>query len=238
MASVLEMPAAPMAVKLPPVPVIPPLEPGASLLASEFMRRYEAMPEAKKAELIDGTVFMGSPVSEFHSGPDQIIQTWAGVYVAYTPRLQCRTNGTIRFDGENVAQPDLFIYLPADVGGKARPDEDGYVVGAPELIVEIAATSASLDLHKKLELYQRAGVREYLVWRTLEGGVNWFVLVDDEYRPNLPDEKGLIRSPHFPGLCLDVNALLAFDRAKTLSALEAEMKSEAHAAFVASLQKK
>ncbi|MEB3343019.1 Uma2 family endonuclease [Okeania sp.] len=47
--------------------------------------------------------------------------------------------------------------------------KDGYVEGAPELIVEISASSASIDLHDKLKAYRSNQVQEYLVWRFYDG---------------------------------------------------------------------
>jgi hypothetical protein len=78
-------------------------------------------------------------------------------------------------------------------------------------------------------------VREYLVWRTLEGQLDWFVLDQDEYRSNAPAGQGVVRSPHFPGLALAVEALLEHDAAKVLDVLQTEMQTPAHAAFVAQL---
>ena len=43
-------------------PRILPLEHGDHLTREEFERRYEAMPHVRKAELIEGVVYMPSPV--------------------------------------------------------------------------------------------------------------------------------------------------------------------------------
>src|SRR5687767_7875891 len=98
MASVLEAPGKRQQTStLAASAAILPLESGASLSALEFLRRYEAMPEVKKAELIDGVVFMGSPVSNNHSEPDNLCQTWLGLYAYHTPGVCVCSNGTIRF---------------------------------------------------------------------------------------------------------------------------------------------
>ena len=106
---------------------------------------------------------------------------------------------------------------------------------APDLIVEIAASSVSIDLHDKLRAYRRAGVREYLIWRTVERQFDWLVLEHDEYRPNLPDAQKLIHSPYFPGLTLALDSMLALESAKVLDALQADLSTPAHAAFVKQL---
>ena len=106
---------------------------------------------------------------------------------------------------------------------------------SPDLIVEVAASSASIDLHAKLRACPRAGVQEYLVWRPLDRQFDWFVLQQNEYRPNAPASPGMLRSPHFPGLALAVEALLDHDLAKVLDVLQASLQDSAHRDFVAPL---
>jgi Uma2 family endonuclease len=214
---------------------VQPLETGDSLGAAEFLRRYEAMPDVKKAELIEGTVYMPSPVRLAHSAPDSLIQGWLVTYAARTPGTQTAGNATVRLDLENVPQPDALLRILPECGGRTRLDEAGYLFGAPELIVEVAASSVAIDLHDKLRAYRRAGVREYLVWRTLDRRLDWFVLELDDYRSIAPDHQGVLRSPHFLGLALAVDALLNSDAAKVLDVLNANLQTPAHAAFVAQL---
>ena len=85
------------------------------------------------------------------------------------------------------------------------------------------------------ESRRRAGVREYLVWRTLDAQFDWFVLDHDEYRLNSPDPQRVLHSPHFPGLALSVDALLAHDSARVVDVLQTNLQDPAHAAFVAQL---
>ena len=88
-----------------------------------------------------------------------------------------------------------------------------------ELIVEVASSSAAIDMRDKRRAYCRNRVQEYLVWLVAEGRLEWFNLEDDEYRPQLPDAHGLLHSRIFPGLRLPVGALLAGDTARVLEAL-------------------
>jgi Uma2 family endonuclease len=215
--------------------LVQPLESGDSLGAVEFLRRYEAMPDVKKAELIEGTVYMPSPVRLVHGAPDTLIQTWLGSYAARTSGTQAAGNVTVRLDPDNVPQPDALLRILPECGGQTRLDAAGYLSGPPELIVEVAASSVAIDLHDKLRAYRRAGVREYLVWRTLDRQFDWFMLDQDEYRRNAQDSQGVLRSPHFPGLALAVEALLNHDAAKVLDVLQANLQIPAHAAFVAQL---
>lgn len=195
---------------------VPSLENGDHLSAREFLRRYEAMPEVKKAELIQGIVHMASPVRlDLHGKPDALIQGWLCVYAASHPEATHATNVTVRLDSDDVAQPDAVLFLDAAHGGKAAVDESGYLSGAPELVVEIAASSVSRDAREKLVSYRRAGVAEYLLWRVLDEEIDWFLLEEDEYRLIQPEE-GLLRSRVFPGLALPVAAALSGDLATVL----------------------
>jgi len=198
--------------------IVPPLENGDHLVAGEFLRRYEAMPEVKKAELIQGIVHMASPVRlDLHGKPDNLIQGWLCLYAASHPEATAATNVTVRLDSDDVVQPDAVLFLDAAHGGRTGVDASGYLCGAPELVVEIASSSVSRDAREKLVSYRRAGVAEYLLWRVLDGEIDWFALEDDEYRP-IPPEEGFLRSRVFPGLSLPVAAALAGDLATVLGA--------------------
>jgi Uma2 family endonuclease len=218
---------------------IPPLEPGAHLSASEFLRRYESMPEVKKAELISGIVYMASPVRlEQHGEPDSLIQTWLGTYCIATPGVKAATNSTVRLGPDDVPQPDGLLRITSECGGQAQLDARGYLRGAPELAVEVAASTASLDAREKLTSYRRAGVREYLVWRTEDEAIDWWTLEEDEYRPLPLDADASLRSRVFPGLWLDTAALVARDGAALLAKLQEGLQSPEHAAFVEALKKR
>jgi Uma2 family endonuclease len=214
---------------------VPPLENGDRLTRPEFERRYKAMPHIKKAELIEGVVYVGSPVRYTqHGKPEADVQIWLGTYRIGTLGTGSGGNSTVRLDLDNEPQPDIL--LRREVGGSSRIDADGYIEGAPELVVEIAASSASYDLHDKLRAYRRNGVQEYVVWRVLDRRIDWLVLREGEYRPLTPDEQGIIRSEVFPGLWLAVTALLSGDMATVMAALQQGLGSPEHAAFVAELQ--
>ena len=206
------------------------LENGAHLSASEFLRRYEAMPEVQKAELINGIVYMASPVRvDQHGEPDSLLQTWLGTYAIATPGVKSATNSTTRLGSDDVPQPDGLLRILAEFGGQSRLDPKGYLLGAPELVAEVAASTTSLDAREKLISYRRAGAREYLLWRTEDEVVDWWLLQEDEYRPLLPDSDGVVRSHVFPGLWLDVSALLSADGARLMAKLEDGLRSPAHA---------
>ena len=219
----------------PPTPA-PGLENGDRLTRAEFERRYEARPDLKKAELIEGVVHMPSPTRfGSHARPHAALIGWLFTYAATTPGVEVSDNPTVRLDLDNEPQPDAALLIDPEVGGQARVSEDDYVEGAPELVAEITASSASYDLHDKLHVYRRNGVREYLVWRTLDGRFDWFELADGAYRPRQPDDSGLVASRVFPGLRLAVDALLSGDLPAVLAAQQRGLAEPAHAEFVKNL---
>ena len=211
---------------------IPALENGDRLTRYEFERRYAVRPDIKKAELIEGIVYTPSPVRLVHAGPHAMIETVLLVYTASTPRVRGANNATVRLDLDNEPQPDVLLYIEEAAGGQSRVSDDGYLEGAPELIVEVAASSASIDMHDKLHVYRRNGVREYIVWRTIEQHIDWFELADGEYRPLSPDDDGVIHSRAFPGLWLHAGALLKGDLAGALAELDRGVESPEHRRFV------
>ena len=214
-------------------PFIPILESGDHLSRVEFERRYRQLPQVKKAELVEGVVYMASPVRvKQHGQPHGFIMGWLTVYAAATPHLMICDNTTVRLDLENEPQPDALLRLDESVGGQSRISEDDYIEGAPELIVEIASSSASYDLHDKRRAYCRNGVREYLVWVVQESQFRWYVLEEGEYRQQQTDASGRLSSPFFPGLRLDVEALLRADMQQVLAVLQEGLDSEQHRAFV------
>jgi Uma2 family endonuclease len=216
---------------------IPPLHAGDRLSRFEFERRYEAHPEIKKAELIDGVVYMPSPTRfPEHAAPHFQLNTWLGLYCFATPGVQGGDNATVRLDLENEVQPDGLLRLEPELGGKSRVTEDHYLEGPPELVLEIAASSASYDLHMKLRAYQRSGVEEYIAVQMYERRLDWFRLREGIYQPLQPDSTGLLCSEVFPGLCLNPAAFWAGDMAQVLTMLQEKLTSSEHVAFVANLQ--
>jgi Uma2 family endonuclease len=209
----------------------PPLESGDRLTRSQFEQRYHAMPHNRKAEFIDGVVYiMASPLRyDVHAEPHADIMGWLWNYSVATPGVKVADNATVRLDMDNEPQPDALLRLEK---GQSRVSDDGYIEGAPELIVEVAASSASYDLHEKLKIYRRNGVQEYIVWQVYNNDLKWFSLKEEEYVRVLPDEAGIIRSQIFPGLHLAVHALLAGDKMSVMTTVQKGLATPEHAGFV------
>ena len=215
---------------------IPPLENGDVLTRAEFERRYEAMLHLKKAELIEGVVYVPSPVRHrYHGHQHTHLVSWLGYYEAHTPGVEASDNVTVRLDLDNEPQPDALLFIDPACGGRALIDAEGYIEGAPELVAEVASSSVSYDLHAKLRVYRRNGVREYIVWRVLDQALDWFVLRAGQYERLALDVDGLYRSEVFPGLWLDPAALLRGDLATVLAVVQRGLASPEHAAFVTRL---
>lgn len=212
---------------------VPPLATGDHLTRAEFLRRWQAQPGIKRAELIGGRVYMPSPVSGDHGKMDRRIGAWLGVYQAATPGVDGANNATSLML-EDAPQPDLSLLILPEYGGNSRV-EGLYFQGAPEFLAEVSASSASNDLHDKYRLYESAGVQEYLVVLLFEEEIRWHELVEGRYERLAPDADGLWRSRVFPGLWLDGQALLAGDLRRVLDRLQDGLRSAEHDRFVTDL---
>jgi len=194
------------------------LESGDRLTRAEFHRYFCDRPDIKKAELVEGVVYVASPVRfDLHAEQHGNLVTWLGMYKTGTSGLRMGADATVILDDASQLQPDAFLWR--DEPGGPRLTDDHYLEGAPQLVVEIAANSASYDLHDKMDAYQRNGVREYVVWRVLDEAIDWFRLSDGGFVRVDADKRGIIESKAFPGLRLHVPKMLAGDLAGVLAEL-------------------
>lgn len=215
---------------------IPPLENGDSLNRYEFERRYNSRPNHKKAELIEGIVYMAAALRfKSHGQPHARIMTWLGTYEAMTPGVAIADAPTVRLDIDNEPQPDAVLLIMPEAGGQAKISDDDYIEGAPELIVEIAASTVAIDLHAKKQAYRRNGVKEYIVWQVLDQKLSWFYLEKGEYIDLSADSDGILQSRVFPGLRLAVAELLAGNMQRVLVVLQQGVQSSEHSKFMQKL---
>ncbi|MEO1144568.1 MAG: Uma2 family endonuclease [Cyanobacteria bacterium J06638_22] len=216
---------------------VPWLENGDRLTRKEFEHRYTHMPHLKKAELIEGVVYLPAALRyRHHSRPHAATLFWLGSYEASTPGVEAASNPTIRLDPDNEPQPDALLRIQHECGGQSFISDDDYLEGAPELIVEIAASSASYDLYDKLNAYRRNGVQEYLVWLVQDREFRWYQLKNERYILQTPNAEGVLASLLFPGLWLDEAALLTGDLATVLETLQKGIATSEHHTFVQQLQ--
>ncbi|WP_310483787.1 Uma2 family endonuclease [Chamaesiphon sp. VAR_48_metabat_403] len=216
--------------------LIPPLENGDRLTRYEFERRYDNMSQLKRAELIEGVVYMAAALRfKSHGQPHASLLTWLGNYTVATPGTALGDAPTVRLDMDNEPQPDAVLLIESQCGGRSRLSEDDYIEGAPELVVEIAASSVSIDLGDKKRAYRRNGIPEYIVWQVFDRQVDWFYLQEGEYISLPIDADGTIRSRVFPGLWLAVDDLIAGNMVRVLAVLQAGLAAAEHDAFVKQL---
>ncbi len=213
-------------------PTIPRLQNGDTLDGDEFMLRYEAMPDVKKAELIEGVVYiMSSPLrADVHGDPHAELMGWLWSYRLRTPNVRVSDNATVRLGRRNVPQPDASMRIVR--GGRATLNAHGYIEGGPELVAEVAASSVSIDRNAKFRAYRDEGVREYVLWRVEEGEIDWFILRDGQYVALPLGEEGILRSEFYPGLWLDPAAMTGLDAERVHEVLLQGIASPEHAAFV------
>jgi Uma2 family endonuclease len=216
---------------------LPPLENGDQLDQQTFHARYEAMPEDCRAELIGGIVHMPSLQKIPHSKAQQLVVRWLDGYAEATPGTEALLNNTQILGPDSEPGPDACLFITPEYGGRVYADEDDYLHGAPELIVEVSSSTESIDLHRKKGDYERAGVREYVVLALPMQQVFWFVRRRDKYQEVPLPADGVFRSRAFPGLWLDAEALLRHQRQRLLAALKQGLAAPEHAAFVAKLAK-
>jgi Uma2 family endonuclease len=213
---------------------LPPLVDGERLDQPTFHARYEAMPRGIKAELIGGIVHMPSPAKRPHSGMQFKLIRWMAEYEYATPGTSGHDNGSCILDEQREPQPDLYLMIVPECGGQANYRDD-WLIGAPELVVEVADSSEGIDLHAKKADYERAGVREYVVVALRQALVFWFVHRAGAFAPLPPNADGILCSEVFPGLWLDAAAFLRGDHRRVLEVLRQGLATPAHAAFVARL---
>lgn len=219
---------------------VPHLENGDCLDAEEFLRRWDAMPELKQAELINGVVFMNAAQRyTVHGNPAGRLYSWLAFYLANTPGVEFGVETTVALlKGPSFVQPDACLFLPSHAGGRCQINEDGLLNGPPELVVEIAASSASRDLHQKKVLYEQAGVQEYIVWDVYGENLLWFLNQSGAFQQQTPDTDGILESHVFPGLWLNPAALLAGKLKEVRATVEMGTAQPEHAAFVKELESK
>jgi Uma2 family endonuclease len=213
----------------------PRLEAGDHLDQPTFHRLYEAMPPGFRAELIEGVVIVPSPLRNDHADIHGLVMGWLFNYRLGTPGVRPLDNASLKLPPLDEPQPDALLVIDPEYGGQTTI-ERGYRTGAPELIVEVAASSASYDLHSKFERYQKIGVQEYLVVVLRDAEARWFVARGGVFQPLLASQGGVFRSSVFPGLWLDAHALFADDATALVATLNQGLASRAHASFVKKLK--
>jgi Uma2 family endonuclease len=212
----------------------PQLRNGDQMKQAIFHAQYEQMPEAFRAELLDGTVFVAMPLGHPHANGHACLTTIFGTYIADTPGTEILLEATTILGEDDEVQPDLLLRVLPEFGGRTRTNYAQYIEGPPELICEVAYSSRSIDLHLKRKRYLSAGVLEYVVLCLDPGEIRWFDFVNREMIQ--PDSQGTYRSRIFPGLWLAEEALLNSDYASALEILHHGIATLEHSELVERLR--
>jgi Uma2 family endonuclease len=219
-------------------PPDPPLRDGERLSRDEFERRYDAMPDGRKAELLRGVVCLASPARRRHGRPHARLLYWLQTYEEATPGVEAADAITVRLDLENEPMPDAILCVEPSLGGQTGISPDDYVEGPPELVAEVSAGTLRHDLGLKLDLYREKGVLEYLVLRAGRREANWFHLEGATYERIEPGEDDILRSIVFPGLWLDPRALFRGDLRRLREVVIDGTSTPEHARFVERLARR
>jgi Uma2 family endonuclease len=202
---------------------------GDRMTRAEFHRVYEQTAKDFKAELIGGIVYVASPLRLRHGKNHLALGSVLFAYECATPGTESGDNTTVLLGEESEPQPDLFLRILPEFGGKTTTTDTDYVSGPPELVVEIAHSSRSIDLHSKREDYLKYGVAEYLVACVEDQQLRWFDLSADQ-EISVPSD-GTVRSHSFPGLWIDARAVFTRDFDRLMSVLKDGLATPEHGEF-------
>ena len=211
------------------------LQNGDKMSREEFHRLYKQAPKHFKAELIGGIVYVASPLRRPHGTHHLRLGGLLAFYEGYTPGVEAGDNATVFLGDDSEPQPDLFLRVLPECGGQSGTNKDDYITGAPELLIEVADSCRTLDLHGKREDYASHGVREYLVATLSDQRMRWFDLSASQELA--ADNDGIVRVRQFPGLWIHPESFFALDFRKLMEALQQGITSPEHAAFVDRLSK-
>jgi len=170
---------------------------------------YEALPDERRVELIDGVIYDMSAPSTIH----QIIQG----EIAAQLRQYIRANGgkcvsfvaptdvQIDCDKFTMVQPDVFVVCNRDLITKKR------IIGAPDFIIEIISPSTkSKDMGVKLEKYADSGVKEYWLVNPDKMRISVHYFADEDEPPRIYPFKSRVPVSIFGGECfIDFNEVYA-----------------------------
>lgn len=206
----------------------PELHNGDRMMRSEFHVAYSQMPQGYRAELIGGIVFEPSPVSYSHGKSHLELGCLLKTYARLTPNTEVAADATLILGADDEVQPDLVLRIAR--GGRSHLTENDYILGAPELVAEIAYSSRAIDLHLKKERYKLAGVAEYIVVSVKPKRLWWFDLPNSRELEH--DDSGIFRSAVFPGLWIHGEGLLDLNEDLTLAAINDGLNSPEHKMYV------
>jgi len=138
---------------------------------------YVTWDDGKRWEIINGGVWDMTPAPVLKH--QRISRNLLHRFITFLEGRTCEVFGApcdVVLDEENVVQPDILV-----VCDRSRLT-DACVKGAPELIVEIISPSTGMkDRREKKALYERFGVREFILFDPANEIVERYTLVEGRY---------------------------------------------------------
>ena len=232
---------------LSPAEAVAELADGARMTPRVFHLLYDRTPHGFRAELIERRVSVVSPNAGGHAGPHLDFGTAIGLYRWSTPGVAGGIDQTARLAESGEAQPDLFLRIRLDHGGRVGTwnlvdgeqvpagDDGDYLDAGPEFVLEVSRSSLGRDRGPKRRDYVRGGVREYVIADVRGRRLIRYDLVENPDEPTPAPPDGVLKSRAMPGLWLNAPALFAGDLAAVRKSCEAGLATPEHAAFAAKL---
>jgi Uma2 family endonuclease len=201
---------------------------------TEFADLYRRTPDSVAAELIGGVVYVSPPPSNEHDAAHMWLSAILMTYKMSVVGIEIGSSISLVMDDEFQPQPDLILRRLPEFGGRSITRADGSIQGPPELVVEIAYSRRSIELHTKMAEYARCGVVEYLVYMIDEKRLRWFDLPTEQEL--FPEESGIFKIRQFPGLWIDQQAITANNRSQMIAVLQSGLAKPAHRSFARKMQ--
>lgn len=222
-----------------PEAAVPFLHDGDRLTMEEFERRWDAMPNLKHAELIEGQVYMNAAALrwDWHSEPHGLLVSVMTHYARVTDGVLFGSDPSVRMNPSSMPQPDAVLRVSEKIGGLSQIQK-GYVVGRPEFVIEVSGSTDRHDLGAKKTLYLNTGVPEYLNWSVPDEQIVLFRLQSSSYEKVAEDHTGILKSLILPGLWFDPAALIRGDRPRIYEVMDMGIASPEHKEFVQELTRR
>ena len=170
------------------------------------VKDYDLLEEGAPFQLINFDLVMSPSPLAVHQ---QILFNLSEIIVLYN--INSRTGQwmyapmDVKFDDGNVLQPDI-LFISEERKAELIKDR---VEGAPDLIIEILSPSnAYYDLRQKKELYEKYGVKEYIIIDPIAQNADLYILKEGVYQLNQKAQKlEQLNSVLLPGLAIDLQKI-------------------------------
>jgi len=172
-------------------------------------KEWELKP-GERFELVDGIAYALAAPNTEHQGISMVLSAKLFNYFEGKPCRPFAAPFDVRLfyeedeSDDTVVQPDLVVVCDSEKLGKEGCQ------GAPDLVIEILSPSnTAVEMHRKLNLYRVAGVKEYWVIDPEEKLVEAYHLNGDRYQAHILRKGDVLKSLLFSGLEIPLDTLFA-----------------------------